>query len=222
MKINFLKIGITGTVLSLVLYYTNALPVLFMTLDISGFANSVYNMLLPFAILFSILGFYGIYKQRKNVLKNACSNNEEDNSFVTNANRSAPVGAFVAILSCTSCFPALASFASAIGLGFLSQYAGIFLSVLLPLFATFSLIVSIFGYLNHHQIKRAIFGSIGPLIVISYFQVFKTSFPWSSAYMYTGIGIMFIYSIWDLFSPTNKRCADDGCSTDGSSVPQKG
>ena len=200
--------GIIGAITSLVLYYTNALPVLFMTLDISESIDSVYNMLLPLVGLFIILGIYGIYKQKKDTQKNACFENGEANSFVANANRSAPLGAFVAILSCTSCFPALASFASALGLGFLSQYPGIFFFFLLPLFATFSLLVSIFGYLHHYQIKRAIFGSIGPLIVISYPQVFQTSFPWSSAYMYTGIGIMFIYSIWDLFSPVNKRCGN--------------
>jgi len=31
--------------------------------------------------------------------------------------------------------------------------------------------------------------------------------------MYTGIALMLIVSIWDLFSPANKHCSDDDCST---------
>ena len=41
-------------------------------------------------------------------------------------------GVWLAALSCTACFPALGSLASALGLGFLSHFEGIAVNTLLP------------------------------------------------------------------------------------------
>lgn len=38
------------------------------------------------------------------------------------------LGTIVSAMGCASCFPALASFGAAIGLGFLSQYEGLFIT----------------------------------------------------------------------------------------------
>ncbi len=51
------------------------------------------------------------------------------------ADKTGALGSVVSAIGCAACFPALASFGAAIGLGFLSQYEGLFISRLLPLFA---------------------------------------------------------------------------------------
>jgi len=131
------------------------------------------------------------------------------------------VGAFVSLLGCPVCFPAVASFGAAIGLGFLTQWESVFVSVLLPLFATIALVINLLGYRTHKQLKRTLFGISGPILVLLWRPL--AYFGLSGAYvMYAGVALMFIVSIWDIFSPANKHCGDDGCSTDGCSVPEKG
>ena len=48
------------------------------------------------------------------------------------ADKASVVGAIIAAMGCTACFPALASLASAIGLGFLGAYEGPFIRYVLP------------------------------------------------------------------------------------------
>ena len=45
-------------------------------------------------------------------------------------------------MGCAACFPAIASFGAAIGLGFLSQYEGLFIGILLPMFAGIALLAN--------------------------------------------------------------------------------
>ena len=52
------------------------------------------------------------------------------------ADKTGAFGSIVSAMGCAACFPAIASFGAAIGLGFLQQYEGLFISTLLPLFAT--------------------------------------------------------------------------------------
>ena len=56
------------------------------------------------------------------------------------ADKTGALGSVVSAMGCAACFPALASFGAAIGLGFLSQYEGLFISRLLPLFAALLLV----------------------------------------------------------------------------------
>ena len=44
-------------------------------------------------------------------------------------------GTIVAAMGCASCFPAIASLGASLGLGFLSQFEGLFINTLLPIFA---------------------------------------------------------------------------------------
>ena len=44
-------------------------------------------------------------------------------------------GVLVSAMGCSICFPAIASLGAALGLGFLSQWEGFFISTLFPLFA---------------------------------------------------------------------------------------
>ncbi|MBB0836897.1 hypothetical protein G7N11_25375 [Escherichia coli] len=43
------------------------------------------------------------------------------------ADKTGALGSVVSAMGCAACFPALASFGAAIGLGFLSQYEGLFI-----------------------------------------------------------------------------------------------
>ncbi|AGQ71085.1 hypothetical protein AB8F75_23525 [Salmonella enterica] len=35
---------------------------------------------------------------------------------------------------------------------------------------------------------------------------------WSSYVTYSALGLMVAVSLWDIFSPANKRCDDDSCA----------
>lgn len=128
--------------------------------------------------------------------------------FLTSlADKTSSIGAFISLLGCTMCFPAVASFGAAIGMGFLSQWEGLLLGTILPIFAWLALAVNGLGWFLHHQWVRAFIGMIGPVILLlSLYPWFK--YDWSSYATYMGIAIMLIVSAWDLFSPANKHCED--------------
>ncbi|MBC7484137.1 MAG: MerC family mercury resistance protein, partial [Rhizobacter sp.] len=73
-------------------------------------------------------------------------------------NKAGGLGAVVSAMGCGACFPAIASFGGAIGLGFLSQYEGVLISVLLPLFAALALVANALGWLKHRQCHRSVLG----------------------------------------------------------------
>ena len=125
------------------------------------------------------------------------------------------LGTLVSAMGCAACFPAIASLGAAVGLGFLSQWEGLFINTLLPLFAAVALVANVLGWFSHRQCKRTMLGMIGPLMVLA------TLFPlweyeWSTYLLYAGITMMLATSIWDMYSPANRRCADGACE-----APQK-
>lgn len=120
-------------------------------------------------------------------------------------NKAGGLGSFVSAMGCGACFPALASFGSAIGLGFLSQYEGLFITVLLPLFAGLALLANALGWLRHRQWPRSVLGMIGPTIVLI------ATFTMAEKLLYVGLAMMVGVSIWDFVSPANRRCGPDGC-----------
>jgi mercuric ion transport protein len=115
-------------------------------------------------------------------------------------------GVWVAALSCTACFPALGSLSSALGLGFLSQFEGIAINTLLPLFASIALLVNLYGWYKHQQVVRGILGIAGPtLVLLTLYPLWQ--FAWSTYLFYTGIGLMVFVSILDLVKPvSNYQC----------------
>lgn len=120
------------------------------------------------------------------------------------------LGAMVSAMGCAMCFPAIASLGAAIGLGFLSQWEGLFVNTLLPLFAWLALAINALGWFSHRQWHRSLLGMMGPtILLLSLYPWFQ--YGWSSYATYTGIGLMLGVSIWDLVSPANRRCAPDGC-----------
>lgn len=119
------------------------------------------------------------------------------------ANKAGALGSIVSAMGCASCFPAIASLGAAIGLGFLSQYEGLFISVLLPVFAGIALLANATAWLRHRQWQRTALGVIGPFLVLA--AVYLTVGWRSEALLYVGLAFMVGVSIWDFVSPA-KRC----------------
>lgn len=126
------------------------------------------------------------------------------------------LGALVSAAGCSMCFPALASLGAAVGLGFLSQWEGLFINTLLPLFAWLALGINALGWFSHRQWHRSLLGMLGPgILLLSLYPWFQ--YAWSSYATYTGIGLMLVVSVRDLVSPANRRCTADTCA-----IPARG
>jgi mercuric ion transport protein len=64
-------------------------------------------------------------------------------------------------------FPGHCQFRRGHRLGFLSEYEGLFISRLLPLFAVLAFIANALGWLSHRQWHRSLLGMIEPAIVFA-------------------------------------------------------
>lgn len=118
------------------------------------------------------------------------------------------LGAVVAAMGCAMCFPAIAGLGAAIGLGFLSQWEGLLVNTLLPLFAWTVLALHALGWIAHRQWHRSLLGMAGPvLLLLSLYPWFQ--YGWSTYVTYSALALMVAVSLWDLLSPANRRC-DDG------------
>ena len=61
------------------------------------------------------------------------------------ADKTGTFGSIVSAFGCAACFPAIASIGAALGLGFLQEYEGLFISRLMPLFAAIALVANALG-----------------------------------------------------------------------------
>ena len=61
------------------------------------------------------------------------------------ADKASLVGSVVSAAAYVNCFPALASLGAAIGLGVLSPFEGVFIRVVLPIFALIALLANALG-----------------------------------------------------------------------------
>ncbi len=121
------------------------------------------------------------------------------------------LGAVVAAMGCAMCFPAIASFGGALGLGFLGQWEWTFINTLLPIFAWITLILNGLGYFGHKQWLRSLLGMIGPvLLLLSLYPWFQ--YAWSTYVTYSALALMVVVSIGDFIYPANRRCDDKGCA----------
>ncbi len=116
------------------------------------------------------------------------------------------LGSLTAAMGCASCFPALGSLGAALGLGFLSQYEGVFLNTLLPAFAALALVANLLAYVSHRIWYRTLLACLGPVMVL------LTMYPlwqygWSTYLLYAGIAMMLAVSIWDMVSPPSRVCS---------------
>ena len=122
-------------------------------------------------------------------------------SLTRSADKVGVIGAIIAAMGCAACFPAIASLGAAIGLGFLSQFEGVFIHYLLPLFAVIGLLANLIAGLRHRQWPRMVLGMVGPVLVLAavWFMVTSgRSTPWL---IYPGLVLMVAVAIWDLVSP---------------------
>ncbi|MFX6048512.1 MerC family mercury resistance protein, partial [Acinetobacter baumannii] len=94
------------------------------------------------------------------------------------------------------------------GLSFLSEYEGLFITKLLPLFAAIALVANGLGWFSHLQWHRTLLGMVGPAMVLAAMLLFFGQW-WTARLLYTGLAIMVGVSIWDLVSPAHRRCAPD-------------
>ncbi len=122
------------------------------------------------------------------------------------SDKAGSLGSIVSAMGCGACFPALASLGAALGLGFLSQFEALFVTVLLPLFAALALLANALGWFSHRQWQRSVLGMIGPAIVL------VASFTVAEKLLYVGLATMVAVSVWDFVSPANRRCGPDGCA----------
>ncbi len=125
------------------------------------------------------------------------------------ANKAGALGSIVSAMGCAACFPAIASLGAAIGLGFLSQYEGLFIRILLPAFAAIALLANAMGWLSHRQWRRTALGLVGPVLALA--AVFLTYGRPSEWLLYVGLLFMVGVSVWDFVSPANRRCGPDDC-----------
>jgi mercuric ion transport protein len=123
-------------------------------------------------------------------------------------------GSVIAAASCPACFPALASLGAAAGLGFLSEYEGLFITTLLPWFAGIALVANALGWLRHRQWWRSLLGVIGPGLVLAAMLLFFGQW-WTARLLYTGLALMVVASLWDLLSPSRPNCGSEGCAARG-------
>lgn len=128
------------------------------------------------------------------------------------ADKAGVVGTVVSAAACPACFPALASLGAAMGLGIFAEYEGLFMTTLLPLFAAVALVANALGWMRHRQWPRSLLGMIGPAIVLAALLLFPGQ-EWSATLLYAGMVCMVGVSLWDMFSPANKRCGMNGCAS---------
>ncbi|TAN02152.1 MAG: organomercurial transporter MerC [Rhodanobacteraceae bacterium] len=122
------------------------------------------------------------------------------------ADKAGLVGSIVSAASCVNCFPALASLGAVVGLGALSPYEGLFVRVLLPLFAGIALIANALGWFSHRQWWRTALGMLGPLVVLVAIFLMRASGHGTGWLLYPGLALMVGVSIFDLLRPA-RVCA---------------
>ena len=119
------------------------------------------------------------------------------------------IGAIIAAMSCTACFPALASLTSALGLGFLSQFEGISIHYILPLFALIGLAANVIGGLRRRGWVRMVLGISGPLLVLAAALLMATFGMATEWLLYPGLVLMIVIAIWDLMATNRTTDAEN-------------
>ncbi len=127
------------------------------------------------------------------------------------AGKAGALGSVVSAMGCAACFPALATLGGAIGLGFLAQWEGLFITTLLPLFAALALVANVVGWFSHRQWWRGALGVIGPLLVLSAALLMRFYGVQTAPLLYVGLALMVGVAIWELVAPAAPRCGPDSC-----------
>lgn len=142
------------------------------------------------------------------------------------ADKAGVIGTIVGSFGCAACFPAAASIGAAIGLGFLGQWEGVLVRIVVPIFAIVALVANLTGWFSHHQWQRALTGAIGPALALvgafglmGVFGMTRGFLPANVARgtFYAGLIVMLLVAAWDLVSPGRRRCRPNGVE---SSIPR--
>ncbi len=141
-------------------------------------------------------------------------------SFATRmADKAGVIGAVIGSFGCAACFPAAASIGAALGLGFLGQWEGLLVRILIPLFALVALLANLAGWFSHRQWHRTLIGSMGPVLALvgafglmGFFGLSGGFLPANVArgVFYAGLVIMLMAALWDLVSPADRHCRPSG------------
>ena len=120
------------------------------------------------------------------------------------ADKTGLLGSLLTAMGCATCFPALASLGAAIGLGFLSRYEGLFIRVLLPVFAGLALLANGWSALEHRRWPRAALSLLGPLLVLAAVFLMRATGHRTGCLLYPGLALMIAVATWDLIAPARK------------------
>lgn len=121
------------------------------------------------------------------------------------ADKAGVIGAIVSAIGCAACFPALGSLGAALGLGFLSQYEGMFIRILLPLFALVALLANVISWRRHRSMLRGILIVLGPLLVLAAVFVMRGMSVRTGFLLYPGLTLMILVALWDLLAHRTAR-----------------
>ena len=124
------------------------------------------------------------------------------------ADKAGVIGVLITAASCANCFPALASLGAAAGIGFLNQYEGLIIRVLLPLFAALAFVANGGGALQHQRGTRTLLGLLGPLLVLAAVYVMRATHHRTGWLLYPGLALMIAVSLWDLIDPPCSRAVE--------------
>lgn len=114
------------------------------------------------------------------------------------------IGAIGSAMACSACFPAIASVGAAMGLGFLTQYEGVSIHYLLPLFGGIGLLANLIGGLRHRQWSRMVLGMVGPILVMAAALIMVRLHRPTEWLLYPGLVLMVAVAVWDLVRPPGK------------------
>lgn len=106
----------------------------------------------------------------------------------------------IAALGCASCFPLLGALGASIGLGFLSNFEGILVTFLLPLFVGLGLVSGIAAWRGHGRMGRGMLGVAGPVLAFLAMYVFF-GFAWGQYLLLFSLVWMAVVSLWGLRYP---------------------
>ena len=127
------------------------------------------------------------------------------------AGKAGVLGSVVSAMGCAACFPALAALGGAIGLGFLAQWEGLFITTLLPLFAAIALVANALGWVGHRRLWRGVIGITGPMLVLLAALLMRFYGVQTAPLLYLGLAFMAGVAIWELVAPAGPRCGPDSC-----------
>lgn len=131
------------------------------------------------------------------------------------ADKAGVIGILVGSFGCIACFPAAATIGAALGLGFLSQWEGVFVRFLIPACAIVVLLAAWAGWRSHGNWLRGIVGALGPILALigafglmGVLGVTHGFLPANAARatFYAGLVTMILTALWDLIRPANRRC----------------